>query len=99
MLFVVGDRLAADELDGLRGGRRGGEDRVIVLGEKLDPSGDVSGVLAVVIDAELRADERGRQLGDELLGGIGAIAEAPAEAAIEPVRRAVPMAESWKVVA
>jgi hypothetical protein len=42
-------------------------------------------------DLKFRARERGTDLGDELLGGVGLIAEALAELAVKAVLRAGPV--------
>src|SRR5260370_39770284 len=74
--------------------RGGGEDRALVLAEDLEPMRQVRGVVLTRLwrDAEIRAQERGAQLSDELFTGVARVAEAlAAEVAIETARMLRPV--------
>lgn len=69
----------------------GGEDRLGIGVQQLEPAADVLGMPQPALDAELGAQERRGQLGDELLGGISPAAETPREVAGKPARMPRPV--------
>ena len=73
-----------------------GEDRALVLAEDLEPMREVRGVVFARLrrDPEIRAQERGAQLGDELFAGVARVAEAlAAEVAVEAAGTLGPVRE------
>ncbi len=62
---------------------RGGEDRAVVAAQQVEPFIDVPGVAQLAGYAEVGAEECGGEFGHQLLGGVGAGAEAAGEVAIE----------------
>ena len=76
-----------------------GEDRALVFAQKRYPILNVARVPQLAFDVEMSAQERGRQFGDQLLGGIGLGAEPVPEVAIEALLAAGPVPELVQFVA
>src|SRR5262249_17243552 len=87
---LLGERQAAQIVGGRRGLRRGGDKRAWLVFQEVNPAGDVSRVPELAVERKLGAKEGGGELGDQLLGGIGARPEAPAHALAPVQTRLVP---------
>jgi hypothetical protein len=71
---------------------RGGEDCPLVFPQQRNPIRDVSCVPQLAFDVEMRAQERGRQFRDQLLGRIGPGAETIPKIAVEALLASRPVA-------
>lgn len=78
---------------GLGRGRSGPDDGAVVLAHHVEPGTEIVGMSHGRHDAERRACERRRHLGDELLLGVLLRAERTGQVAAQPVLGARPVAE------
>jgi hypothetical protein len=64
----------------------GGDERLAVALQDLDPAGKILGMIGARLsrNAQASAEERCTQFGNQLFGGIGIIAKALAKLALEP---------------
>jgi len=85
-------RKRPEEVSGLRSLRCRGEDRPVILLEKLDPVGDVAGMSEFSLDRQVSTQECCGEFGDQLLGCICLGAEPILEVPVEPLLSPAPVA-------